>query len=81
MASNTDLVVCFDGADACKMQQVFGTDLEFVPQSEGDLGQRLSAAFAAFLGQGRQRVVLIGSDCPGITAKTLDFRLFPVKPS
>lgn len=76
MASNTDFVVCFDGADTYKMQQVFGTDLEFFPQCEGDLGQRMSAAFATFLGQGRQRVILIGSDCPGITSKTLASAFF-----
>jgi rSAM/selenodomain-associated transferase 1 len=76
MASNRDFVVCFDGADTYKMQQVFGTDLEFFPQCEGDLGQRMSAAFATFLGQGRQRVILIGSDCPGITSKTLASAFF-----
>ena len=50
---------------------MFGSDFEYLSQSAGDLGQRLSTAFADFLGQGRPRVVLIGSDCPGITEKTL----------
>ena len=54
------------------MRQMFGIDYQYQSQSEGDLGHRMSCAFADSLGQGRRRVVLIGSDCPGITAKVLN---------
>jgi rSAM/selenodomain-associated transferase 1 len=71
-ATQRDFLVCFDGASIRQMQQMFGLEYDFVPQSEGDLGSRMSAAFAQFLAQGRRRVVLIGSDCPGITGEILD---------
>ncbi len=53
------------------MQQLFGAEFCYQPQSEGDLGQRMLSAFVASLSQGRRRVVLIGSDCPEITAPIL----------
>lgn len=38
------------------------------PQGEGDLGQRMQAAFAEAFADGADRVALIGSDCPEITS-------------
>ncbi len=70
-ATNMDFIVCFDGAQVHHMQQLFGTEFCYQPQSPGDLGQRMLSAFAASLGQGRRRVVLIGSDCPDLTAPIL----------
>ena len=39
------------------------------PQGEGDLGARMEAAFAGSFADGATRVVIIGSDCPYLTAK------------
>jgi uncharacterized protein len=71
IAGNADFVIYFDGAGAKAMQQLFGKDFKYLSQSEGDLGQRMSTAFADLFGQGHQQVVLIGSDCPGLTAEIL----------
>jgi rSAM/selenodomain-associated transferase 1 len=38
------------------------------PQGEGDLGARMQAAFAESFAVGAARVVIIGSDCPYLTA-------------
>jgi len=38
----------------------------FHPQPGGDLGSRLRAAFARHFSEGARRVVIIGSDCPGL---------------
>jgi len=38
------------------------------PQGDGDLGQRMQAAFAEAFAGGADRVALIGSDCPEITS-------------
>lgn len=57
--------------DARKMQAWLGTDLRYVPQSEGDLGIKLTAAIAAAF-RTADRVVVIGTDCPAITADRLD---------
>ena len=37
-------------------------------QADGDLGQRMAAAFAAAFAAGAGRVVIIGTDCPGLQA-------------
>jgi hypothetical protein len=41
------------------------------PQGEGDLGTRLERAFAEAFADGARRVVLIGSDCPAVTASDI----------
>jgi uncharacterized protein len=38
------------------------------PQGAGDLGERMGRAFADAFARGERRVVLIGSDCPEVTA-------------
>ncbi|WP_310393185.1 TIGR04282 family arsenosugar biosynthesis glycosyltransferase [Hymenobacter sp.] len=40
-------------------------------QPAGDLGQRMAAAFAAAFAAGAGRVVIIGTDCPGLRAAHL----------
>jgi hypothetical protein len=40
-------------------------------QAEGDLGDRMHDAFAQAFREGEKRVVLIGTDCPGITPQIL----------
>jgi rSAM/selenodomain-associated transferase 1 len=42
--------------------------LPWETQCEGDLGERLAATFELRFSEGRSHVVVIGSDCPGITA-------------
>ena len=37
------------------------------PQGSGDLGERLTRAFAESFAAGANRVVIIGSDCPWLT--------------
>ena len=41
------------------------------PQGAGDLGQRLIAAFDDAFAHGAERVVIIGSDCPYVTAEDI----------
>lgn len=38
------------------------------PQGEGDLGARLERAFGEAFAEGARRVVVIGSDCPAVSA-------------
>jgi uncharacterized protein len=72
VTTDTDFVVYYNGPHVKAMQQILGAEFYYEPQSEGDLGHRMFSAFASSLGQGRSRVVLIGSDCPGITGKVLE---------
>ncbi len=43
------------------------------PQGPGDLGQRLTNAFAATFASGAERVVIIGSDCPDVSVCDIEF--------
>jgi rSAM/selenodomain-associated transferase 1 len=65
------LEVLYSGGDAALMQQWLGANLRLRAQSDGDLGARMREAFHEAFQQGCERVVIIGTDCPGITLRTL----------
>jgi len=58
--------VRYEGGDGDRMRQWLGADLRMVPQAEGDLGRRMDAAFDESFRHGMKRVVVVGTDCPGI---------------
>jgi len=60
----------YTGASGAEMRLWLG-DLDFHPQVEGDLGRRMAAALDASLEDGA-RVVLVGTDCPGLTPEVLE---------
>jgi rSAM/selenodomain-associated transferase 2/rSAM/selenodomain-associated transferase 1 len=64
--------VRYEGGDAARMFAMFGGDLRYVPQGGGDLGDRLARAVATAFEEGAGVVLVIGSDCPGVTADLLD---------
>jgi len=65
------LEVHYTGGDERKMETLFGTELCFIPQEGIDLGEKMHASFLRAFTGGSQRVVLIGTDCPGITTAIL----------
>ncbi len=70
------ITICFDGGDLDRMQEWLGADLIYQPQATGDLGIRMDRSIASACESGDdaspeqlyQRVVLLGTDCPGLTA-------------
>lgn len=60
------LRIRYDGGNEEGLRRWLGADLRPVPQGEGDLGRRMDLAFTQSFQQGMRRVVLIGTDCPGI---------------
>lgn len=62
------LRVHYDGENEEGLRAWLGADLRMVPQVRGDLGRRMDYAFGEAFGQGMRRVVLIGTDIPGIRA-------------
>ena len=63
--------VCFTGGNLALMQGWLGADIVYQPQGEGDLGVRMALAmYLAFQG-GIERVVIIGTDCPGLNANLI----------
>jgi rSAM/selenodomain-associated transferase 1 len=67
-----DLVVAYTPADGEAMTRAWlGDAVALVPQCDGDLGARMSAAVTQALARGAERVVVIGADCPEITPATI----------
>jgi uncharacterized protein len=54
--------------DRTRMADWLGADWVYQAQSQGDLGDRMANAFQAAFDQGMERVVVIGTDCPGLQA-------------
>lgn len=61
---NAEIVICFTGGTLATLQDWLGADLSYQPQAEGDLGDRMAAAFADAFQAGCTHVVIIGTDCP-----------------
>ena len=66
-----EVEVRFDGGDKQKMRRWFGEGLQYVPQGDGDLGERMWRGFERAFGGGCDRVVVIGTDCPAMTDRVL----------
>jgi len=52
-----------------EMQQWLGESLNYYPQSEGDLGARLTDSIKRAFDRGAQTVLCIGGDCPQLNAE------------
>lgn len=66
-----DVEVRYAGGDETQFRAEFGRQVRYSPQSEGSLGERMNAAAAAAFSKGAKRVVVIGTDCPGLDAEHL----------
>lgn len=67
----SDVVVAFTPhAARASLEQLLGRHQTYMPQGPGDLGQRLAYAFER-LCDGRRPVMVVGSDCPGLSAERL----------
>jgi len=64
------ITVCYTGAPQTTMAQWLGRQ-DFWMQRGADLGQRMANAVRRAVDLGDRRVVVIGSDCPGLTPGTL----------
>jgi uncharacterized protein len=69
--NQASIEVRFDGASSRRMRQWLGDRPRFRAQGPGDLGDRMARTFAEAFADGSQHVVIIGADCPSLTAATL----------
>lgn len=70
---NADLRIHYTPSDAGDEVRVWlGEDPCYLPQPEGDLGARMEAAFGAAFTAGYARVMIVGSDLPGLTSALLE---------
>ncbi|MEW5929993.1 MAG: TIGR04282 family arsenosugar biosynthesis glycosyltransferase [Gemmatimonadota bacterium] len=71
-AAGAEVRVHFTPADAGERVRAWlGPGAAYLPQADGDLGERMRAAFDAAFAAGFRRVVIIGSDLPGLSAGLL----------
>jgi rSAM/selenodomain-associated transferase 2/rSAM/selenodomain-associated transferase 1 len=66
--SGWDLEVRFAGGSREEMAGWLGDDLSCRDQGEGDLGERMKRAFEEAFAAGFEKAVIIGTDCPALTA-------------
>jgi len=82
-ALDAELRIHFTPADAeDEVRRWLGGGAVYLPQRDDDLGGRMAAAFESAFAAGHARVVIIGSDLPGLTAELLRdaFRLLDHHP-
>ncbi|MFQ5804984.1 MAG: TIGR04282 family arsenosugar biosynthesis glycosyltransferase [Phycisphaerae bacterium] len=60
--------VRFEGGSEASMRSRFGYGFYYVPQGQGDLGARMARAAGEAFHGGADAVVMVGTDCPDITA-------------
>jgi uncharacterized protein len=67
---SVDVEVRYEGGKQGLMEKWLGKSISYRSQGSGDLGTRMKRTFSEAFQQGLNRVVIIGSDCPGITKVT-----------
>ncbi|WP_017319132.1 TIGR04282 family arsenosugar biosynthesis glycosyltransferase [Mastigocladopsis repens] len=63
--------VRFAGGNLQLMQDWLGYELVYRPQGEGDLGSRMAQSFFNAFQAGAEKVIIIGTDCPGVNVEIL----------
>jgi len=66
------LEVCYEGGDEALLRRWLGNRFSYCEQRAGDLGTRMHAAFKEAFLKGSERVLVVGTDCPGLTDNLLD---------
>lgn len=70
-APNRRLVIAYAGGNADALRAWLGPR-EFIPQGEGDLGDRMERCMAREFARDARRVLVIGTDCPSLQPAHLD---------
>lgn len=66
-------ILCFAPEDARTMLEgLVGSDFEYMPQSDGDLGARMHSVFKWAFQNGYSKVVIIGADSPALPSEWID---------
>ena len=70
--SDVAVEVRFEGGDRRLMKRSFGGAVRYRSQGDGDLGDRMARAFRESFEHGSGRTVIVGTDCPDVSAGVLD---------
>src|ERR1051326_699546 len=66
------LEVRFEDGSREDMRRWLGNGLDYLPQGNGDLGERMARASAEAFEEGAQGVIIIGADCPELDAALIE---------
>jgi rSAM/selenodomain-associated transferase 1 len=66
-----ETLVFFDPPEAAEAMRAWLPGVRLRPQCVGDLGARMTAAFARAFERGARRAAIIGTDAPGVTRETV----------
>ncbi|SOB59831.1 conserved protein of unknown function [Pseudodesulfovibrio profundus] len=78
---SSDIIVCFAPEKAGgAMRDWLGSELRYIGQKGTDLGRRMENAFREAFFMGYERVVLVGSDIPALSASILQEALDSLTP-
>jgi rSAM/selenodomain-associated transferase 1 len=64
-------LVFFDPPGALEEMRAWLPGVRLLAQSDGDLGARMSDAFARAFARGARRVAIVGTDAPGVSRETV----------
>ncbi|MBI1321020.1 MAG: DUF2064 domain-containing protein [Candidatus Hydrogenedens sp.] len=67
----TQIEVRFAGCDSAEIASWLGSNVDYAPQGEGDLGARMARAMQAAFDDGIERVVIVGTDCPALDHRVM----------
>ncbi|MCC5634265.1 TIGR04282 family arsenosugar biosynthesis glycosyltransferase [Nostoc sp. CHAB 5844] len=70
-ATGISVEVRFAGGNLQLMQDWLGLELFYQPQGEGDLGLRMERSLFDAFQKNAEYVIIIGTDCPGLTSQIL----------
>ncbi|EGJ33777.1 MAG: glycosyltransferase [Moorea sp. SIO1G6] len=62
----------FAGGNQQLMENWLGSNLVYKPQSDGDLGKRITTAFQLSFAESMTKVVIIGIDCPDLNSSVMN---------
>src|SRR4051812_24624693 len=65
------LEIHFDGGTEASMRHWLGDEHRFLSQSGPGLGERMAFAFVEAFGDKSEAVIIVGTDCPDLTADDL----------
>ena len=66
-SSSVSLEIRFEGASEDWIKNWLGPGLRCCPQGDGDIGRRMRRAFDEAFQAGAERVIIVGTDIPGLT--------------
>lgn len=65
-----EIEICYEGGSEPQMVEWLG-EFDYQQQIKGDLGGKMSEAFARHFQQKNKKIVIIGTDCPGLNGEMI----------